>query len=1502
MNCLFVGYYSPRLASGSESASALGQRSIVHGQFLVISFSVIVVVMDCQTANEENIILTTIEGHDVILTCPVLEDLQSSDFHKHIGKLEWFRNNALIATFSQARESAEWWVSDARYSLDRIHFSLTISPSLLVDKGFYTCIPDLDAFFEDRLLKNLDTVKCIFVFHYFSRYLPDELKVENFEEESASPGNRTKLCIENLTPFTQYAFYVIAENFAGRSRPSKQSDALRTAGEDEMNIIFVSNARIHTKHPKTSSLFSPKTGSLFSSLKVHKVCCDDTNTLSEENSFAFGLNTTPSLPPTIVNLINSTNGSVLITFKPTQDLSTVNGPILGYKIGLEEPGRLNFTKVYINNGHATTYRFLNLKPNTVYKVILQLDNGFGLSPPIVASFSTSEKAPSDAPEFINLKITSGREVDISWNSPRVPNGILISYTIYASSDSKDKHNKQFVRNINPHAISTVLKNLEPYCHYQLKISASTSMGEGPRSEPIFFVTDTAGKLHSNDIRNYSPSTYTYADCSLLITALFYFKFVIYVNGVDLSVRYLINVRAVTASIIRKDRYYTGEPSETEAFVALKPKTFSAHGPYDTPLVHRNEHRPENLNVVSYDNHGPENSNFVLYTSICTKLVSFPVVNASDTGFFIGGSTVSRNVESSINKKKFISNRTIFDRSKIRKINDVDSRQFFPNEDKNFGTFCDLSLKYDNFTEKTDKFYEGAFWPPVVPTNVEDVSISRRLLKVDLAMVHQICRPKKEHRYTTKYFTYKQYKFDGLSTVVSEIEDNYSFGKLKDDGVDCPAVSASCFEVYVESLFLNDCAGLTKEYQSLDPASNDQCHIQPKLSFDNSLICENKPKNRYVNIVAYDHSRVALRHVLGCKHSDYINANFIDGFKRPRAYIATQGPLPNTFGDFWRMIWEQRCLVIVMITNVVERGRERCMRSNDAILIILKKKCDQYWPSFGESKYDDFVVKLINEHVTAFYTLRTLTLRHNKTLAKGAERMVLHYHYTHWPDHGVPDCIPPVLAFVMKSSNANRDNTAPIVVHCSAGVGRSGTYIVIDAMLKQLKTANALNIYGYLKHIRRQRNFLVQTEEQYAFCYNVILEAIKCGITEMSISEFVNHCAEKGNFVASNSSMIEQQYDLIYDFKFCGLPFTEAYKACNHAKNRHNDIVTCDRYRVTQSLKIDDGGYINATFFPGYRYFDEFIITQYPMEDTLEDFWRLICEYRIQFIILLHDSYDDEQRELSKFWPQDLNDELHLTSCHLTLNRLTTGDDWLCMDILMTRKDEELQSTCRIIQCPKWADSGRTFSDTWQVVYWLQEWQTIHVNNERSLSRASSSGGPQQLTSSEKMSNSSPPTVVVDLYGAKKAAQFCALSSLCYQIEQDSCLDVYQIVKVYTQRRSGIFQALDDYSFIFSCVEYLLNCGSKIEEIRDNASSIIENSSSKNGRKSCSTSYSKNFRLASDYCDKNRFDENHDRPSLQSYTNSNRRQSLLGNDLLLQIPGSTDYCTTNLLIDTKDTIL
>ncbi|KAG7487213.1 tyrosine-protein phosphatase non-receptor type 9-like [Solea senegalensis] len=261
---------------------------------------------------------------------------------------------------------------------------------------------------------------------------------------------------------------------------------------------------------------------------------------------------------------------------------------------------------------------------------------------------------------------------------------------------------------------------------------------------------------------------------------------------------------------------------------------------------------------------------------------------------------------------------------------------------------------------------------------------------------------------------------------------------------------------------------------------------PTGTFDYSKKLSNQIKNRYSDVLCLDQSRVRLCQLSDDEDetSDYINASFMDGYKRGNAYIATQGPLPKTFGDFWRMVWEQMVLIIVMTTRVVERGRV---------------KCGQYWPleEGRTEQYGYFLVRNTNIQVFQDFKLSLLELYNTQS---GERREVCHYLYVSWPDFGVPKSASAMLDFrehVLKRRDAAVQSLGsswigplggpPVVVHCSAGIGRTGTFCTLDICLSRLEDIGTVDVHQTVRRMRTQRAFSIQTWDQYYFCYTAVIE-------------------------------------------------------------------------------------------------------------------------------------------------------------------------------------------------------------------------------------------------------------------------------------------------------------------------------------------------------------------------------------------------------------------------------
>ncbi|KAK7828895.1 hypothetical protein U0070_002125 [Myodes glareolus] len=239
------------------------------------------------------------------------------------------------------------------------------------------------------------------------------------------------------------------------------------------------------------------------------------------------------------------------------------------------------------------------------------------------------------------------------------------------------------------------------------------------------------------------------------------------------------------------------------------------------------------------------------------------------------------------------------------------------------------------------------------------------------------------------------------------------------------------------------------------------------------VAENRGKNRYNNVLPYDISRVRLS-VQTHSTDDYINANYVPGYHSKKDFIATQGPLPNTLKDFWRMVWEKNVYAIVMLTKCVEQGRT---------------KCEEYWPSKQAQDYGDITVAMTSEVVLPEWTVRDFVVKNMQTSESHPMRQ---FHFTSWPDHGVPDTTDLLINFryLVRDYMKQIPPESPILVHCSAGVGRTGTFIAIDRLIYQIENENTVDVYGIVYDLRMHRPLMVQTEDQYVFLNQCVLDIIR----------------------------------------------------------------------------------------------------------------------------------------------------------------------------------------------------------------------------------------------------------------------------------------------------------------------------------------------------------------------------------------------------------------------------
>ncbi|XP_064493039.1 receptor-type tyrosine-protein phosphatase S isoform X16 [Pseudopipra pipra] len=570
----------------------------------------------------------------------------------------------------------------------------------------------------------------------------------------------------------------------------------------------------------------------------------------------------------------------------------------------------------------------------------------------------------------------------------------------------------------------------------------------------------------------------------------------------------------------------------------------------------------------------------------------------------------------------------------------------------------------------------------------------------------------------------------------------------------PPIPVSELAEHTEHLKANDNLKLSQEYESIDPGQ--------QFTWEHSNLEVNKPKNRYANVIAYDHSRVILLPIEGIVGSDYINANYIDGYRKQNAYIATQGPLPETFGDFWRMVWEQRSATIVMMTKLEEKSRI---------------KCDQYWPGRGTDTYGMIQVTLLDTIELATFCVRTFSLHKNGSSEK---REVRQFQFTAWPDHGVPEYPTPFLAFLRRVKTCNPPDAGPIVVHCSAGVGRTGCFIVIDAMLERIKHEKTVDIYGHVTLMRSQRNYMVQTEDQYSFIHDALLEAVACGNTEVPARNLYSYIQKLAQIEArEHVTGMELEFKRLANSKAHTSRFISANLPCNKFKNRLVNIMPYETTRVClQPIRgVEGSDYINASFIDGYRQQKAYIATQGPLAETTEDFWRMLWENNSTIVVMLTKLREMGREKCHQYWPAERSARYQ----YFVVDPMAEYNmpQYILREFKVTDARDGQSRTVRQFQFTDWPEQGVPKSGEGFIDFIGQ----VHKTKEQF-----GQDGPISVHCSA---------------GVGRTGVFITLSIVLERMRYEGVVDIFQTVKMLRTQRPAMVQTEDEYQFCYqAALEYL----------------------------------------------------------------------------------------------------
>ncbi|MEJ1273707.1 hypothetical protein NN561_004578 [Cricetulus griseus] len=497
----------------------------------------------------------------------------------------------------------------------------------------------------------------------------------------------------------------------------------------------------------------------------------------------------------------------------------------------------------------------------------------------------------------------------------------------------------------------------------------------------------------------------------------------------------------------------------------------------------------------------------------------------------------------------------------------------------------------------------------------------------------------------------------------------------------------------------------------------------------------------------------------------------NGYKEKNKFIAAQGPKQETVNDFWRMIWEQKSATIVMLTNLKERKEE---------------KCYQYWPDQGCWTYGNIRVCVEDCVVLVDYTIRKFCIHPQLPDTCKAPRLVSQLHFTSWPDFGVPFTPIGMLKFLKKVKTLNPSHAGPIVVHCSAGVGRTGTFIVIDAMMDMIHSEQKVDVFEFVSRIRNQRPQMVQTDVQYTFIYQALLEYYLYGDTELDVSSLERHLQTLHSTATHFDKIgLEEEFRKLTNVRIMKENMRTGNLPANMKKARVIQIIPCHRMLelLTQPravVRACGGGSspLTSASLKGYRQKDYFMATQGPLAHTVEDFWRMVWEWKSHTIVMLTEVQEREQDKCYQYWPTEgsvTHGDITIEIKSDTLSEAISIRDFLVTFKQPLARQEEQVRMVRQFHFHGWPEIG------------------IPAEGKGMIDLIAAVQKQQQQTGNH-------PITVHCSAGAGRTGTFIALSNILERVKAEGLLDVFQAVKSLRLQRPHMVQTLEQYEFCYKVVQ------------------------------------------------------------------------------------------------------
>ncbi|CAC5381245.1 Receptor-type tyrosine-protein phosphatase beta,Tyrosine-protein phosphatase non-receptor type 1,Receptor-type tyrosine-protein phosphatase R [Mytilus coruscus] len=536
-------------------------------------------------------------------------------------------------------------------------------------------------------------------------------------------------------------------------------------------------------------------------------------------------------------------------------------------------------------------------------------------------------------------------------------------------------------------------------------------------------------------------------------------------------------------------------------------------------------------------------------------------------------------------------------------------------------------------------------------------------------------------------------------------------------------------------------------------------VTTEIQVENGLDDETNVYNNVASVQSVNKYKILvgdLKKVIDEKKRNEGFKKEYESYYNEKAYIASQGPKKNSVRDFWHMIWQEQVGKIVMVTQLEENRRN---------------KCAQYWPQTVNKSMviENYRLTMKEETYHTVYVYRLITV-YEKTTQR--ERNIHHFHFIQWPDHGVPDSIN-LVNFYRKVASEQHDQSGPMVVHCSAGVGRTGTFIAVDALYEHGKKVGSVDVMEYVQMMRKDRMNMIQTYEQYEVVFEALLELFTVPETSIPRDNFCGYIEQQENKrLPQNQTMYRQEFQKLQTLKPSYRPaeYSAARSRENTPKNSSKNVYPHDNYRpYLMSFGKTRNDYINAVIVPGYSAESKFLVTQCPLVETVVDFWTMVYDHSSTIVVLL-----DPVNKNAPLWV-DEKDKLEFDQFSVVKDKASLQCE---LKLSLNHKTNKERKSITVFTASEWTANTDFPSSPEYMLDLVQR-----VINCWEINKG--------------------PITVVCSDGCSKSGLFVALRLAFEKMQMDDEVDVFQVVRAIQIRRPEFLSEFDQYEYCYKCIKTLL---------------------------------------------------------------------------------------------------